>query len=171
MQGDDKTLTTLRLKLDACDLLAKAYLTLHRSHQINWTTSHAPFAKLKRSTQSSPAWAVASEGLTTSAMVLLEPLRVYVTALSKAMDTMAVHSHLDGGAEETLRQLIRAVRMHQASASRILALAWVKSPVAKSEEALKNTPTLASSETPSAGRYGTNLDEVFGSNPLSVFLA
>ena len=53
LHSDAKALTTWLLKLDAYDSLAKAYLTLHRIHQINWTTSHIPSKYFERSGESS----------------------------------------------------------------------------------------------------------------------
>ena len=47
--------------------------------------------------------------MTTLSDGLTEPLQVYVTALSKATETMAVQSHLEGCALVTLRQLLHAV--------------------------------------------------------------
>ena len=172
LHSDAKALTTWRLKLDAYDSLAKAYITLHRIHQINWTTSHTPSKYLKRSGESSSARIGASESLTTSAMVLLEPLRVYVTALSKATETMTVQSHLEGGALETLRQLIHAVRMHQVSVNRILTAVWVE-PCDSSQEVAKGEESrpLQRNNFPKVGRFESNLNQVFGSDPFSAFLS
>jgi hypothetical protein len=89
--------------------------------------------------------------------------------LSKAMETILVQSHLEGSALETLRQLLHAVRIHQASVSRILALAWLRPPTPKTGVG-KSAPALRQTDTSRAGGFDCNLDEAFGSNPFSVFV-
>ena len=173
LHSDANALTSSRLKIDACDLLAKAYLMLDRIHQISCSTSHTPSKYLKRSIEPNLAWIGDFECLTPSAIVLLEPLRMYTTALSKAMETIAVQSHPETGALKSLRQLLHAVRMHQMSVNRIPASVWAPSynssqEVAKCERS--RSSHLKQIYFPHVGQFGSNLDEVFGSNPFSVFM-
>jgi hypothetical protein len=117
--GDVALLATQKLRTDAWDLLARSYRLLAKSSHTHSQAVRdvAPFDFVQRHT---PQVAYLSGQALAHIASLLGPFKQYVGALAKTVEATAAQSCLEVGAEEAIRQLLRAIGMYIQSAQRIV---------------------------------------------------